>query len=74
MNSLDINYLLIEISKYSLIIAFVIYGLFSIILIRQSYLMSKTIIAGFNKYLLVFCYVHLVAAIWFGYIIISLLF
>ena len=74
MNINDINNILIIVSKYSLIIAFVIYILFSLILIRQAYLMSKTIIAGFNKYLIVFCYIHLFAAIWFGYIIISLLF
>ena len=74
MNFADIDAILIEISKYSLIIAFIIYFLFSVILIRQAVLMGRTIIAGFNKYLVIFCLVHLAVFLWFAFFVMSLVF
>lgn len=71
---INFNDILIELSKYGLLVVFFVYFCFSIILIRQAQLMSKTLIAGFNKYLLLFVFIHLVVFLWFAYLVITLMF
>ena len=66
--------ILIELARYGLLVVFFIYFCFSIILIRQVQLMSRTLIAGFNKYLILFVIVHLFVFVWFAYLVTNLIF
>lgn len=70
----NLDNILIELARYGLLVVFFIYFWFSIILIRQAQLMSRTLIAGFNKYLILFVFIHLFVFVWFAYLVISLMF
>lgn len=74
INLVELNNVYLKVINFGIGLVLILYLIFAIIVVRQTHLMSSVVITGFNKFIIVFAYVHLVFALLTSLFLMTVLF